>query len=1236
MRFHMTRKLQQYFCLIIGSLFLLGTVNLNAQDTTATVSVTFQVDMSQAIDSSHFDPAVHSVWVAGSMNGWDTSGTMDVMDDDNEDNVFSITLDLTPGDIEYKFVTSTVESNVLWENEENRVATVTEDVTLPVVPFRFVFRDLASVPIVEGNLLINGHFESEPGGFWYGNAYNVQTEEGNNYNFADVEVAGNPWDVNLSQNVDLIPGQYYELTFDAATSTDGTRDLIAGIGLSQEPFFAATEVITLTGEMETFTLGLYATDNATGTDFGDATSRVIFDMGADAGVVVLDNISLVTAEEEPYEPVGPDMITPLADARLLVDQDTSVYVEFVVTSPDYGYNNAQFYGQDESGGMYFFIPGDGGEVHGPAFYPGDVVQLFGHLETYSGFVEFIPDDGAMVGTAEIPDPVYLNPADVTPDSPYLGMRVVVDMVDVLSDNWPRLPITAGGGVTVSALADSEADFDLVIDRGQSYFDGHPKPYDGFTLVGNMNVFGEDTARVTIAPFFDGDIVGDFEEPLDVTIPLYFEEDMAWESVITNFDGGFASVVENPDQTGINESSNVLQLVKGAGQPWAGSIIHLTEPVLLDAGFGLSAKVWAPRDSTRMLLKLENENDGSIFVEAERVIGESNTWTEVVFDLRSVDRSFDYHNVVLIFDLGTVGDGSADYTWFVDDVEYRFGEAGDDVHLTFAVDMTDAINDGSFDPWNDVVAVTGSFNGWNTNFGSHDIMRLDYVKDNLYAADYVMFDQIIPEFYEYKYLFWDNDQGLITWENGDNRGFETTKEYGTDDHGNYITYVDTRENPAYFNTEQFYENYIKLYTGGVGGFAGEELMIPVYADILHASTSSMEFEIANFAEFGTFTGVYTDSTTLFDVYGWTMASNFVDDTLFVAAGGADNIDMNGVLFYIGVDVNADIPQGEYYLDLLWAAIDEDAPFYFEYYTEPVYINVPMLGDVSMNGDVRAYDASLVLKWLVDYIPLSNSQMINGDVTEDGELTALDASYILEYVVGLVEFPITDTPEPAGITEFGSPQLEKTATSTTIDVPVMVRDLENVKSLAGTINLGTDWYTNAEFIWSDDFSKFQREFKFANGNLKFAAAGPLTAIANGSIGTLRISVESIGMLKDQSVSIDKLRWNEAGTQQAVSNVDLDLLITSVETGALPTEFTLGQNYPNPFNPSTTINFALPQSSDVQIVVYDMLGKAVATLVNKNHTAGQHTVTFNASQLSSGIYFYQIKAGSFIETRKMTLIK
>ncbi len=140
------------------------------------------------------------------------------------------------------------------------------------------------------NLLVNGDFE-EGNTAWYGNAFNPTEEGGNTYNFANVATAGNPFDVNLSQLVTLVPGSTYTLTFDA--SSDGNRTMIVGIGQSADPFYADTEVVNLTNTTQTFTLELSAVDDGTSNTFGDATSRVIFDMGAAVGVVVIDNVSLI-------------------------------------------------------------------------------------------------------------------------------------------------------------------------------------------------------------------------------------------------------------------------------------------------------------------------------------------------------------------------------------------------------------------------------------------------------------------------------------------------------------------------------------------------------------------------------------------------------------------------------------------------------------------------------------------------------------------------------------------------------------------------------------------------------------------------------------------------------------------------------------------------------------------------------------------------------------------------------
>ena len=114
-----------------------------------------------------------------------------------------------------------------------------------------------------------------------------------------------------------------------------------------------------------------------------------------------------------------------------------------------------------------------------------------------------------------------------------------------------------------------------------------------------------------------------------------------------------------------------------------------------------------------------------------------------------------------------------------------------------------------------------------------------------------------------------------------------------------------------------------------------------------------------------------------------------------------------------------------------------------------------------------------------------------------------------------------------------------------------------------------------------------------------------------------------------------------QYRIKQIDFDgtfkyyNLSETIEIG-LPNTFELAQNYPNPFNPSTVIKFQIPSAVNVSLKVFDILGNEVATLVNEVKPAGYHSVEFNAAGLASGIYLYKLQAGSFVETKKMMLVK
>jgi len=138
---------------------------------------------------------------------------------------------------------------------------------------------------------------------------------------------------------------------------------------------------------------------------------------------------------------------------------------------------------------------------------------------------------------------------------------------------------------------------------------------------------------------------------------------------------------------------------------------------------------------------------------------------------------------------------------------------------------------------------------------------------------------------------------------------------------------------------------------------------------------------------------------------------------------------------------------------------------------------------------------------------------------------------------------------------------------------------------------------------------------------------------------IIIERFGMIHRNSDDIDE------HVTQVLQGALIDgvvygdtLVVVSVEDDNInyPDEYSLLQNYPNPFNPTTTIKYEIPESKFVILAVYDILGREVAILVNEEKPAGSYEVVFTSSDLISGVYFYQLRAGNYIETKKMIILR
>ncbi len=143
---------------------------------------------------------------------------------------------------------------------------------------------------------------------------------------------------------------------------------------------------------------------------------------------------------------------------------------------------------------------------------------------------------------------------------------------------------------------------------------------------------------------------------------------------------------------------------------------------------------------------------------------------------------------------------------------------------------------------------------------------------------------------------------------------------------------------------------------------------------------------------------------------------------------------------------------------------------------------------------------------------------------------------------------------------------------------------------------------------------------------------------TVGVNENSYGDIGLTPNKEYCYRVRAYNAAGNSEFSNAECATTTPTAVEDefSGIPSEFGLFDNYPNPFNPSTSINYRTPVKSFVSLKVYDMLGKEVATLVNEEKGVGTYKIDFNATSLPSGIYFYRLQAGSFVETKKMVLMK
>lgn len=195
--------------------------------------------------------------------------------------------------------------------------------------------------------------------------------------------------------------------------------------------------------------------------------------------------------------------------------------------------------------------------------------------------------------------------------------------------------------------------------------------------------------------------------------------------------------------------------------------------------------------------------------------------------------------------------------------------------------------------------------------------------------------------------------------------------------------------------------------------------------------------------------------------------------------------------------------------------------------------------------------------------------------------------------------------------------------------------------GVIRIPLDIKSTESNIYNLTWTLPQRDQFDVKYYIKDNVTGEAIELIEGQNYSFELAPEKISQ-KEKSSGELPLKNDEAYSIEKGDQPRFDLLIVAEgeigmeSLGIVPDTFTLDQNYPNPFNPTTVISYQLPISSEVRLEVYDMLGRNVATLVNGQVPAGQHTVNFDASNLSSGIYLYRLQAGARVMSRRLTVVK
>lgn len=403
-----------------------------------------------------------------------------------------------------------------------------------------------------------------------------------------------------------------------------------------------------------------------------------------------------------------------------------------------------------------------------------------------------------------------------------------------------------------------------------------------------------------------------------------------------------------------------------------------------------------------------------------------------------------------------------------------------------------------------------------------------------------------------------------------------------------------------------------------------------------------------------TGIDAGIGTLFNEYNFVL--NYVEDApgfVKFAAYSLDSLGESGVVFNMNFNIVGNSGYTEVEPDSFYAYTPDYGLDKFTYNIGQIHFTFtgpPPVGrgDANLDGLVNMNDAitignEVALQGGVTTVSdpgiiITNAQARanaaeasgTGDLDIDGD----DVDAVIFYVLNNETWP---TPRPGGSATLGSTGVNYGADGR-IQLPLSLTNVNNVAS--------------AEIIFSYEHEKinytsfasqllasgyFVNAKELAPGVAKFVLATGTLLSSNLDLGKLNLTFNN--GVSSSAVLNTQIKINGSSYQAGPSFNFTPTNLETVET--LPTEFAVKQNYPNPFNPTTTIEFSIPNNSNVKVSIYNLIGQEIRTLVNSEMEAGTYKVTWNGEnnfgkKVNSGVYLYRVVSGDFVQTLKMTLMK